>query len=206
MTELGDALAAVVAATGMFGSDVASMARTEVGEASVAVGGGSSAMPQKQNPVDAVLLRSAALRAPGLAAQLHLAAGLAVDERPDGAWHAEWPALQDLLRLALGASARAAALAAGLSLDAERARANLDLTGGLIVSERLGIVLVPLVGRSRFDALIAAAARGGDLAALVRALPEAADLDVDALLDPARYLGLAASLVDDAVRAAGEGR
>ncbi len=206
VTELGDALAAVAAATGKFGSDVASMARTEVGEASVGVGGGSSAMPQKQNPVDAVLLRSAALRAPGLAAQLHLAAGLAVDERPDGAWHAEWPALQELLRLALGASARAAELAAGLSFDAGRARANLDLTGGLIVSERLGLVLVPLIGRARFSALIAEAAAGDDLVGLVRALPEASGLDVDALADPAHYLGLASSLVDDAVREAAEDR
>ena len=163
-------------------------------------------MPQKQNPVDAVLLRSAALRAPGLAAQLHLAAGLAVDERPDGAWHAEWPALQELLRLALGASARAADLAAGLELDSVRARANLDLTGGLIVSERLGLVLVPLIGRARFDALIAEAAAGDDLAGLVRALPEASGLDVDALADPTHYLGLASSLVDDAVREAADGR
>ncbi|HYJ48920.1 MAG TPA: lyase family protein [Microbacterium sp.] len=204
VTELGDALAAVLAALGMFGSDVATMARTEIAEASVAEGGGSSAMPQKQNPVDAVLLRSAALRAPGLAAQLHLAAGLAVDERPDGAWHAEWPTLQELLRLALGASARAAELAGGLALDADRARANLDLTGGLIVSERLGIVLVPLVGKSRFDSLIADAAAGGDLATLVRALPEAADLDVDALVDPAQYVGLASSLVDEALREASQ--
>ncbi|WP_375386363.1 lyase family protein [uncultured Microbacterium sp.] len=202
ITELGDALAAAVAAVGKFGSDVSVMARTEIGEASVAVGGGSSAMPQKQNPVDAVLLRSAALRAPGLAAQLHLAAGLAVDERPDGAWHAEWPALQDLLALALGASHRAAHLAAGLTLDAPRARANLDLTSGLIVSERLGLVLVPLIGTARFDALIAGAASGGDLGALVRALPEASHLDVDALVDPARYVGLAPHLVDLAVRAA----
>ena len=67
-------------------------------------------MPQKQNPVDAVLIRSAALRAPSLGATLHLAAALAVDERPDGAWHAEWPTLRELLRLALGASAHAEAL------------------------------------------------------------------------------------------------
>jgi 3-carboxy-cis,cis-muconate cycloisomerase len=33
----------------------------------------------------------------------------------------------------------------------------------------------------------------------VAALPEAADLDVDALLDPAGYTGLAAQLVDEAV-------
>ncbi|MBN9184024.1 MAG: adenylosuccinate lyase, partial [Microbacterium sp.] len=68
ITELGDALAAAVAAVGVFASDVALLARTEIGEAAVAAPGGSSAMPQKQNPVDAVLIRSAALRAPGLAA------------------------------------------------------------------------------------------------------------------------------------------
>ena len=53
-------------------------------------------MPQKQNPAASVLIRSAALRAPQLGATLHLAAALAVDERPDGAWHAEWPTLRDL--------------------------------------------------------------------------------------------------------------
>ncbi|KRE31533.1 hypothetical protein ASG80_01695 [Agromyces sp. Soil535] len=200
VTEYGDALAAVVAALGTFASDVATLARTEVGEASVSAGGGSSAMPQKQNPVGAVLIRSAAMRAPGLAAQLQLAAGLAVDERPDGAWHAEWPALQELMRLALGASDRAVVVAEGLTLDPERARANLSLTGGLIVSERLSIVLVPLVGRRRFDALISDAAGGADLAALVRAQPEASDIDVDALVDPAAYLGLAGRLTDDAIR------
>ncbi len=184
----------------MFATDVAQLARTEVGEASVAAGGGSSAMPQKQNPVDAVLIRSAAMRAPGLAAQLHLAAGLAVDERPDGAWHAEWPVLQELMQLALGACAHAASLASGLTLHADRARANLELTHGLIVSERLAIVLVPLVGRARFDALIASTSTGHDLAALLRALPESAGLDVDALLDPAQYTGIAGRLVDQAIR------
>ncbi|MGN8027635.1 lyase family protein [Microbacterium sp. 22242] len=202
ITELGDALAAVIGAVGMFASDVAQLARTEVGEASVAAGGGSSAMPQKQNPVDAVLIRSAAMRAPGLAAQLHLSAGLAVDERPDGAWHAEWPALQELLRLAVGATARAAALAPGLVLDADRSRANLGLTGGLVVSERLALVLVPRIGKAPFDALIAAAAAGRGLDELLRELPEAADLDVDALLDPAQYTGLAARLTDEAVHRA----
>lgn len=202
VTELGDALAAVVSALGTFASDVAQLARTEVGEASVAATGGSSAMPQKQNPTAAVLIRSGALRAPGLAAQLHLAAGLAADERPDGAWHAEWPALQELMKLALGASAQAAQLAAGLALDAGRARANLDLTAGLIVSERLSIVLVPLIGKARFDALIGRASAGEELGALVRALPEASGIDVDDLLDPEQYLGLAVELADAAVHRA----
>ena len=65
----------------------------ELAEPAVAGRGGSSTMPQKANPVLSVLVRRAALSAPPLAAQLHLAAGSAVDERPDGAWHAEWTAL-----------------------------------------------------------------------------------------------------------------
>lgn len=199
VTRLGDALTEAIAALGVFASDIAMLARTEVAEVSMAAGGGSSAMPQKQNPVEAVLMRSAAMRAPGLAGQLHLSAGLSVDERPDGAWHAEWPAFQDLLQLAVGTADRAAALASGLSFDVERARRNLDLTGGLIVSERLGIVLKPLIGAQRFGALIAAASAGADLGGAVCALPEAAALNVDELVDPANYTGLAGTIVDAAV-------
>lgn len=195
VTELGDALVQAIDAVGVFATDVATLTRTEIGELAEAAGGGSSAMPQKANPVASVLIRSAALRAPQLGATLHLAAALAVDERPDGAWHAEWPTLRELLRLALGAAAHAASLAAGLTVDREAVTRNLALTDGLIVSERLGLVLVPLIGRERFAALIRQAA-DTDLADLVRALPEASELDVDDLLDPARYTGLATTFVD----------
>ncbi|MDY0985009.1 lyase family protein [Microbacterium sp. CFBP9023] len=189
ITELGDALVQTIDALGKIASDVATLSRTEIGELSEGRGGGSSAMPQKQNPVASTLIRSAALRAPHLGATLHLVAALAVDERPDGAWHAEWPTLRELLRLALGASAHASSLARSLRVDPSAASRNLALTGALIVSERLAIVLVPLIGRARFDELIASAAEGADLGEFVRALPEAVDLDLDGLLDPASYTG-----------------
>lgn len=189
VTELGDALVQALDALGKFAADVATLSRTEIAEVSEGVGGGSSAMPQKQNPAEAVLIRSAALRAPQLGATLHLAASLAVDERPDGAWHAEWPTLRELLRLALGASWHASSLAAHLRVDAAAAARNAELTGGRLVSERLRGVLVPLIGAERFADLLAG---DGDLADALRALPE--DLDVDALLDPAGYVGLAPRL------------
>jgi 3-carboxy-cis,cis-muconate cycloisomerase len=192
VTELGDALVQAIDALGKVAADVVTLSRTEIGELSEGIGGGSSAMPQKQNPVEAILVRSAALRAPGLGATLHLAAALAGDERPDGAWHAEWPTLRELLRLALGASAHAASLAENLHVNRDAAFRNLALTGGLIVSERLAIVLVPLIGRTRFDELIDAAVAGADLRDLVGAVPEAAELDLDQLLDPTAYLGTAA--------------
>ncbi|MDQ0726585.1 lyase family protein [Microbacterium sp. W4I20] len=190
VTELGDALVQTIDALGKLAADVATLSRTEIGEVCEEAGGGSSAMPQKQNPVAATLIRSAALRAPQFGATLHLAAASAGDERPDGAWHAEWQTLRELLRLALGASAHAASLATHLRVNAAAGARNLALTGGLLVSERLAIVLVPRIGRERFGTLISAASEGADLPALVRALPEADDLDVDALLDPANYTGV----------------
>ena len=78
---------------GRIAANVATLGRPEIGELAepdVAGRGGSSTMPQKQNPVLSVLVRRAALTAPGLGATLHTAAALAVDERPDGSWHAEW--------------------------------------------------------------------------------------------------------------------
>ncbi|WP_314503998.1 lyase family protein [uncultured Microbacterium sp.] len=199
VTELADALVQAIDAVGVIATDVATLSRTEIAELSEGVGGGSSAMPQKQNPAASVLIRSAALRAPQLAATLHLASAFAVDERPDGAWHAEWPALRELLRLALGATATAARLVGGLQVDADAVARNLDATRGLIVAERLSLVLSPLIGKSRVAATVAAAGRGEDLAALLRAEPELADTDVDALLDPAGYTGAADALVDRAV-------
>jgi 3-carboxy-cis,cis-muconate cycloisomerase len=166
-------------------------------------------MPQKRNPAASVLIRSAALRAPQLGATLHLASALAVDERPDGAWHAEWPTLRELLRLALGATAHAATLVAGLHVDTDAVTRNLDAGGGLILAERLSIVLGPALGAARVSRLVLEAGAGADLAAALAALPEVGALAADRgrsveafvadLLDPARYTGLAARLVDEAV-------
>jgi len=142
VTRLGGALTEVTDALGVVAADVATMSRTEIGELAepgAAGRGASSAMPQKRNPVLSVLIRSTALRAPGLLATLHVCAATAVDERPDGAWHAEWPTLRELLRLALGASALAAELAEGLTVDVGRATANLAITGDDILAERVAL-------------------------------------------------------------------
>lgn len=197
ITELGDALVQALDALGKMASDVATLGRTEIGEVAEGIGGGSSAMPQKQNPAEAVLARSAALRAPQLAATLHLASALAVDERPDGAWHAEWPTLRELLRLALGATRHGASMVAHLRVDGAAAARNARMTGGRLVSERLRGVLVPLIGADRFAELLTG---DDDLAPRLRALPEAAGLDVDALLDPRAYVGLAPRLARGGAR------
>jgi 3-carboxy-cis,cis-muconate cycloisomerase len=128
---LGDAAAAVVAACGRIGRDVAFLARTEIGELTVARTGGSSAMPHKRNPVDAVLLTANGLRAAGLVATLH-AAAVSQDARPAGEWHAEWQPLRSLLRLAAESADAAADLVAGLTVEHDAIARILALSPELV--------------------------------------------------------------------------
>ena len=57
-------------------------------------------------------------------AQLHLAAAETGDERPAGAWHAEWWAIRLLARRTVVAASQATELLAGLRVDADRMRAT----------------------------------------------------------------------------------
>ncbi|RKN05959.1 3-carboxy-cis,cis-muconate cycloisomerase [Streptomyces radicis] len=205
VAELGCALALTTGALGKLAADVLVLSRTEVGEVAEGRGGGSSAMPHKRNPVRATLIAAAARRAPALAATL-LGSLAAEDERPAGAWHAEWQALRELLRLAGGAARDAAELAEGLRVDPARMRRNLNATRGLVVSERLALALTPLLGRPRARRLLdeatgEAVARGVPLVdALLAAEPSLAHrLDLAALTDPSGHLGSADSLVDRAL-------
>ena len=156
VTGLAAALAAVAGSVGTFALDVTVLSRTEiaeVGERLVAGHGGSSAMPHKRNPVTAVLVTAAARQTPALAATL-FGSLLAEDQRPGGAWHAEWQTLRLLERLTLGAVAGAASLAARLDVDAERMLRNLDLTDGLVFSERVTTLLAEALGKATAFALV----------------------------------------------------
>jgi 3-carboxy-cis,cis-muconate cycloisomerase len=122
----GAALAEACAALGKIAADVLTGVREgELREPAAPGRGVSSTMPHKENPVLSVLLRRSAIAAPGALQTLHTAAALAVDERPDGAWHAEWPALRELARHAAGGAALAAELLEGLTVDVRAAGENL---------------------------------------------------------------------------------
>ncbi|MFD4628674.1 3-carboxy-cis,cis-muconate cycloisomerase [Streptomyces sp. NPDC058284] len=211
VTDLGSALAFTVGALGKTAADVLVLSRTEIAEVSEGSGGGSSAMPHKANPVRATLIAAAARRAPALAAILYGSLA-AEDERPAGAWHAEWEPLRDLLRLAGGAARDAAELAEGLRVHPEVMREHLGLTGGLIVSERLAAELAPPLGRARAKELLTRAARrthaeGRTLAEALKELladePGLENVDptemTDRLTDPTQYTGYAGVLTDRAL-------
>ncbi|KQR70879.1 3-carboxy-cis,cis-muconate cycloisomerase [Arthrobacter sp. Leaf337] len=213
VTSLGDALAGVTDALGKIASDVLFLSRPEVGELAeprAAGRGVSSAMPQKQNPVLSVLVRSAALQAPNLASQLHLAAANFNDERPDGAWHSEWPAFRQLLRLALGAAGHLRELTEGLQVFPDAMRRNLELSGPLLLSEGVTAAVAPLLaerdgrnGKQQLQAVVdrtlqaPSAEQSGTYRRLLRETVPASALSDDRLeelLDPASYLGQAAEI------------
>lgn len=125
VTRAGDALVAATDACGRLARDVLELSRPEIGELSEARGGGSSSMPHKSNPVLSVLVRRAALTTPQLAATLHLCAADQVDERADGAWHAEWDTLRVLARRTATAASQTADLVEGLRVHPDRMAANL---------------------------------------------------------------------------------
>ncbi|MGJ9412864.1 lyase family protein [Aeromicrobium sp. CF4.19] len=136
VTRVGDALVSCTDAWGRLAADVATLSRPEIAELAEGAGGRSSTMPHKSNPVLSVLLRRAALTTPGLGSTLHLAAATAVDERPDGAWHAEWSTLQLLGRRTVVAASQATDLVAGLQVRTERMQQNLAAADGVDAEQR----------------------------------------------------------------------
>ncbi|MEV4340956.1 3-carboxy-cis,cis-muconate cycloisomerase [Streptomyces sp. NPDC049590] len=203
VADLAGCLAFTAGALGKLAVDVLTLSRTEIGEVSEGSGGGSSAMPHKANPVRATLLASAARRAPQLAATLYGCLA-AEDERPAGAWHAEWEPLRDLLRLVGGAAGQAAQLAEGLRVHPDAMRRGLGRTRGLIVSERLTAALAPVLGRARAKELLTELARRAHtedrpLRELLAERDELAGIDLDEAADPARYTGFAGPLTDRAL-------
>jgi len=171
VTRLGDALVRAGDAWGRVANDVLVLARPEIAELAEPAGrGSSSTMPNKANPVLSVLLHRAALAGPASAAQLHLAAASAVDERPDGAWHVEWSTLATLCRRTAVAAAQASELLGGLRVDAARMAATARAAAPALLAEQRGL----------------AAVLGGDPARDPEAYLGATDLLVDAVLDRAR--------------------
>jgi 3-carboxy-cis,cis-muconate cycloisomerase len=207
--ELAGALGSAAGVLAKIAQDVVLMAQTEVGEVAEAEGGGSSAMPHKQNPVRTVLVTASTRRVPGLVATM-LASMAHEHERAAGAWHAEWETLTELLRLVGGAVHGTRELLSRLQVDTERMRRNLDLTGGLLLAENVATRLAPSLGRAEAQDLVAEVCRdavangvslGDALAADARVQVHLSTEAIGEALDPSGYVGSAAEFVDRALAA-----
>ena len=211
VAELAAALGVAAGVLAKLALDVTLLAQTELGEVSEGGEGrgGSSTLPHKHNPISAVLVTAATRRVPGLVATV-LGSMAQEQERATGAWHAEWEPQVELLRLVGGAAARTRELLGGLEVHPRRMRENLAATGGLLLAERIATELAGPLGRGPAQELVERLARqaagsGRPLGEVLAADPAVRDhldeADLDRLLDPQGYLGMAAELIDRALAA-----
>src|SRR5699024_2553220 len=128
ITSLGSALAGMIGTGGKVAGDIILLVQDEVAELAVPDAGGSSAMPHKRNPTDAVMIRASAHRAPGLLATLFTSM-MQENERAAGAWHAEWAPLLELLHLAGGVTRRLRRLLGGIEVRTTNMAENLAAVG-----------------------------------------------------------------------------
>ena len=200
------ALGVACGTLGKIARDVALLAQTEVGEATEAKSGGSSAMPHKQNPVRAAAMLAASVRAPGLVATM-LAAMPQEHERGIGGWQAEWATLPELVLLTAESARSGVTLLEGLVVSEGRMRENLEATHGLSASEGVAMALAVHVGRGEAHRLVEEAARrargGGTLADALAADPAVARYltraEIERHLSPTRYIEAARAVVERVV-------
>jgi 3-carboxy-cis,cis-muconate cycloisomerase len=187
--------------------DVMLMSATEFGEAGepfAAGRGASSTMPQKRNPISCGLIIAAA-RALRQHAGLALDAMVSSFERTASAWHLEWIAVPEAFGYAAGALHQSVFLASGLIVETGGMAKNLALTHGLIVAEAVMMGLAPSIGRNEahdlvYDSCREAIEHDRPLYDVLMETPEVAGplgaARLQALTDPANYLGAAQAMVD----------
>jgi 3-carboxy-cis,cis-muconate cycloisomerase len=211
IAEIAGTLGVVAGAMAKVAGDVVLLTQTEVGEAleSATPGkGGSSAMPQKHNPIDATSAIASAQLAVGVVPVI-MSAMAQEHERAAGGWQAEWMAVPNLFRFTASAVERVRDAVGGLQVDPARMRANLDLTGGLIMAESLTMALALHLGRPEAQRIVKAlcdrAVRSGVHLRQV-ALEEVyiqtilSPEEIDGAFDPGAYLGSTDAFIDRALR------
>src|SRR5262245_58805351 len=161
LLEVAATLGLLVGSLGKMARDIALMTQSEVAEVAepaVPGRGGSSSMPQKRNPVGCATVLAAATRIPALVSVL-LAAMTQEHEGGLGGWQAEWETVPEIFLRTSGALSQMRQVIAGLRIDAERMRANLEATRGLIYAEAVSTAVARAIGQAAAHNLVERACR-----------------------------------------------
>ena len=197
--ELASWLSLITGSLGKMGQDLVLLSQSEVGEVGFGGGGGSSTMPQKQNPVLAETLVTLARHNAGLLGTSHDAM-VHGHERDGSAWASEWLTLPQMAVAAGAALAHAVSILETLTVDSARMKANLDASNGAVLAEAASFALSDHMPRADAYALVKEAARksaetGGHLIEVLKSKTDA-PVDWTAVADPKNWIGSAGALVD----------
>jgi 3-carboxy-cis,cis-muconate cycloisomerase len=126
-------------------------------------------------------------------------------ERSTGPWEIEWVVLPEIFCLLSGALKQTRFILAGLEVDADRMRSNIDMTNGLVMSEAVMMGLGPYIGRESahdlvYDLCREAIRDNRQLVDVLAAHPEISKhvtrAQLEGFCDPANSLGQAGVMVD----------
>jgi 3-carboxy-cis,cis-muconate cycloisomerase len=207
IAEVGCFLGLVTGTCGKMAFDVKLLMQTEVEEVYEPFHqgrGSSSTMPQKRNPISSVYITAQVAIVKQLVAAL-LEAQVEDHERSTGPWEIEWIALPEIFMLSAGALAQTRFVVEGIQVNEKKMRKNLAITKGLIMSEAVMMGLGAALGRNRAHDLVYDICRevvktGRPLVDLLAEDKEigqhASRKQLQKLVDPANYLGVAGEMVD----------
>jgi len=207
IAEVGCFLGLVTGSCGKIAFDVKLLMQTEVEEVYEPFHqgrGSSSTMPQKRNPISSVYIT-----AQTAVVKQHVAALLEAQvedhERATGPWEIEWIVLPEIFMLSAGALAQTRFVVDGLQVNEKKMRENLDITKGLIMSEAVMMGLGAAMGRNTahdvvYDVCREVVRTGRPLIDLLVENEEIAKYatraELEKMVDPANYLGVAGEMVD----------
>lgn len=158
VVELSARMAALSGSLGKMGQDLVLSAQTGIGEITVSGAGGSSTMPQKQNPVGPAVLVALARHAAGLAGVM-TQASVHAQQRDGAAWFAEWLSLPALCLSTGRALDLAGTVAARVRPDARAMAKGLNAGNGTIYAEAASFRLARQMDRASAQEMVKTLAR-----------------------------------------------
>jgi len=200
-------LSMLTASLAKMAQDIILLAQNEVGEVMESGGenrGGSSAMPQKRNPIVSELVIAAARTNASLLSAMHNAM-IQEHERATHGWQIEWLTLSQMILLTGGALKNAMFLAQNLKINAARMRQNLERSNYLVLAEAAVQALTVVISRTEAHALvkqacgIAASENRSLIDVIQQQFGEIAPknkIDWEALAKPENYLGQTEHFID----------
>lgn len=208
MAELAGWLSLVTGSLAKMAQDVILLAQSEVGElreSGDASRGGSSSMPQKNNPILSELIITAARTNASLLASMHQAQ-VQEHERATHGWQMEWLALPQMFTLTAGALKKALFLSETMVIDEERMLKNVADSNGLMLAEAASYALAKTsMSKASASQLVKEACQvaAQEDRHLIDVLREKTDAPVDwvALREESAYLGSADMFIDRVIQA-----
>jgi adenylosuccinate lyase len=188
-------------------NEIITLAHTEIDELAEPFSEGkvgSSTMPHKRNPSSCESVATVGRVLRYTVALMHDAL-LHEHERDASAWRIEWKAVPEACLMTAMMLAQMKYILAGLEVHVDKMRRNLDALGGFLMSERVMFALADKIGKQTAHEVVYHASMQGYTQGItfeqaLMASPEAKDAistgELQALLDPTTYVGLAPAIVE----------